>query len=367
LSFFDEDDEPRRTSRPRRDADATDAGADRQTLLIRRAVALGAALIIAILLVIAVRGCLAAQRENALEDYNREVASLGRDSARGVGTEFFNLLAQGGESPQDLQTAISNFRVQAQTHLDQAEGLSVPDEMVPAQRSLLMSLQFRRDGLAYIAGRIRTALGDQGDAADEAVAQIAGQMQSFVASDAIYQGRVRPQIRGALDEAKLGGQEIPRSQFMSNLGWLAPATVSERLGQGGGGQEGTSREVRPGTHGTGLESVTIGNQRLGPGGEPNRIPLSDELVFNVRFTNQGENDEFDVRVTLTVTGGPRPIRARATIDTIAQGSTATAPLRLPSRPTTTEPVTIQVQVAAVPGERTTDNNEAEYAAVFVTP
>jgi hypothetical protein len=233
-----------------------------------------------------------------------------------------------------------------------------------------MALQFRRDGLDYIARRIRTALGDQGEAADEAVQQIAGQMQAFVASDAIYQGRVRPQIRGALDEAELGGQEIPRSQFLPNVGWLAPQTVAERLGQGGGGDDpaGGSREIRPGTHGTGLESVTIGNQRLVPGGEPNRIPLSNDLVFNVRFTNQGENDEFDVRVTLTVTGGAgQPIRARQTIDTVAQGATATAPLRLPQRPSTTEPVTIQVQVAPVPGERTTDNNEAEYAAVFVAP
>ncbi len=369
MSFFDEDDEPRST-RLRRAPSSTGAVADRQTLLIRRAVALGAALLIALLLVFAVRGCLDAQRENGLRDYNREVASIGRDSARGVGAEFFNLLQQGGESPQDLQTQVSNFRVQAQTHLDQAEGLSVPDEMVPAQRSLLMALQFRRDGLDYIARRIRTALGDQGEAADEAVQQIAGQMQAFVASDTIYQGRVRPQIRGALDEAELGGQEIPRSQFMPNVGWLAPQTVAERLGQGGGadgGGAGRSREIRPGTHGTGLESVTIGNQRLVPGGEPNRITLSNDLVFNVRFTNQGENDEFDVRVTLTVTGGNAPIRARQTIDTVAQGATATAPLRLPSRPTTTEPVTIQVQVAPVPGERTTDNNEAEYAAVFVAP
>jgi len=367
VSFFDEDDEPRRAPRARRAPSPSGALPDRQTLLVRRGVALAAAILILVLLVIAVRGCLDAQRENALRDYNREASSIAQESARGVGAEFFSLLQQGGESPQDLQTQISGFRVQAETQLDQAERLSVPDEMVGAQRSLLMALQFRRDGLDYIARRVRTALGDESEASERATREIAGQMQAFLTSDVIYRARVRPQIRGALDEAEIGGQTIAQSQFMRDIGWLDVETVQDRLGGGGGGAGGATDEIRPGTHGTGLESVTVGNQRLIPGGEPNRIPLTDELVFNVRFTNQGENDEFDVRVTVTVTGGPRPVRGSQTIDTITQGATATAPVRLNGRPPTDVPVTITVRVAPVPGERTTDNNEAEYAAAFVAP
>jgi hypothetical protein len=123
--------------------------------------------------------------------------------------------------------------------------------------------------------------------------------------------------------------------------------------------------VRPGTHGTGIESVSVGDLTLQPGGAPNRIPLRDDLTFVVRFTNQGENDEFDVGVSLTITGGPRPIRARTTIDTIVQGATANANLRLPQRPPTDVPVTITVRVSAVPGERLRENNEREYTAAFV--
>ena len=64
--------------------------------------------------------------------------------------------------------------------------------MKAAQQSLLIALELRRDGLGDIAQRIRTALGDQGEAADAAINQIAGQMQAFNASDVLYQAPRRP-------------------------------------------------------------------------------------------------------------------------------------------------------------------------------
>ena len=44
-------------------------------------------------------------------------------------------------------------------------------------------LEWRRDALEKIAGEIRTALGDEGEAADAAIEQIAGQMEVLMASD----------------------------------------------------------------------------------------------------------------------------------------------------------------------------------------
>jgi hypothetical protein len=369
LSFFDEDDEPRTTPRPRRAAPAGGVAADRQTLLLRRGLALAAALALLLLIVVGVRSCVSGQQESALRDYNREVASIGRESERGVGQEFFRLLGQrGNESPQDLQTSISQFRVQAQQQLRQAEELSVPDEMVPAHRSLLMSLQFRRDGLDYIAQRIRTALGDQGAASQAAVRQIAGQMQAFLTSDVLYEARVVPFIRNALAEREIAGQQVPVSRFLGDIAWLNPATVGERLGQSGGGATGGSRTPAPGRHGTGLDSVSIGNTRLQPGGVANRIPLTGDLAFLVRFTNQGENDESDVRVNVTIQPeNGRPIRLSNTVDFVRQGATAEASLPLTTRPPTDGPVTVRVEVARVPGEQLVTNNRGEYLVAFVAP
>ena len=115
LSFFDEDDEPRRTTpRPRRARPAGGGVAtDSQTLLIRRVVAGALALLIIVLLGIAVNSCRSSAHKNSLRDYNREISTIGQESAEQVGAPFFDLLTQGG-APQDLETNISSYRVQAE-------------------------------------------------------------------------------------------------------------------------------------------------------------------------------------------------------------------------------------------------------------
>ena len=371
MSFFDEDDEPRRTPRPRRGSVSAGAVADRQTLLIRRAVALGAALLILVLLVVAVRGCLDAQRESALRDYNREASTIGSQSSSQVGAEFFRLLGQGGsESPQDLQTAINGFRVQAEQQLKQADGLDVPDDMTAAQQSLLIALEWRRDGLTYIASRIRTALGDSGDAADAAIQEIAGQMQVFLASDVAYQTRVIPFIRAALERAledeEVGGQQIARSQFLPTTEWLDPAIVAERLGQqlSAGAGRNRNEPTGPGLHGTNIDSVGYGDTTLQPDA-PNSLSYSPDSTFSVQFTNGGDNDEFDVRVSVRIQGpSGEPITLTDTIDQIAPKASATAELALEDPPPLGAAVTIRVRIAPVPGEELTENNEATYQAIF---
>ena len=333
---------------------------------IRQAIAMGGLVLLAILLFLLVRSCANSRKENGLKDYNREVSSLVRESDTQVGQPFFQLLGQAGDqSPQDLQTNISGYRVQAEAQLKQARSLSVPDEMKGAQQSLLMALEFRRDGLGYIAERIRTALGDEGDAANKAITEITGQMQTFLASDVLYQARVAPFIRRALADEEIGGQRVASSRFLPGIEWLNEDTVAAQLGQqisAGGAKTG---QPAPGLHGTGLDSVTVGNTKLQPDA-PNRVPGGADTTFVVRFTNQGENDEFDVKVTLSIEGSGKPIRVSRTIDTVARGATAEASLALGQKPPTGAAVTVDVVVAKVPGEQKTDNNKASYDVLFTS-
>jgi hypothetical protein len=236
--------------------------------------------------------------------------------------------------------------------------------MEAAQRSLLIMLEFRRDGLGFIAGRIRTALGDAGAAANVAILQIAGQMQSFLASDVIYKARVAPLIKRALSDAKITGQRVPDTKFLPGVEWLSETTIAARLGQqlSGGGSKRTGTPA-PGLHGTGLESVTVGQTKLTPDA-PNRLPAAADTAFVVRFTNQGENDEFDVRVVLRIEGGPKALRVAKTVATVARGQTAEVTLDLGQKPPTGTAVTVTVEVAKVPGEQKLDNNKASYDVLF---
>ena len=367
MSFFDEDDEPRRAPRPRRAAGG-DVAADSQTLLIRRAVAGVIVVLVLLLLVFVVKGCRSSQHESALKDYNSEVSSIAGESARAVGGQFFQLLDQGGsESPQDLQTQISGFRVQADQQLKQAENMSVPDDMKAAQQSFLNTLEWRRDGLASIAERIRTALGDSGDAADQAIQQIAGQMQVFLASDVAYQTRVTPTIKSVLDDNSITGQQIASSTFLPDLAWLDPATVASKLGQqlSSGSGRNKNEPTGPGLHGTSIDTggVSYGDTTLQPNAS-NQLTYTSDAGFAVKFTNGGENDEFDVKVTVRIEGSGSPIVLTDTVDQVVAGAQATANLAFEKPPPLGAAVTIRVKVAPVPGETKTDNNESQYQAIF---
>jgi hypothetical protein len=368
LSFF-EDDEPTRTApRPRRGRPAGGSAADSQTLLIRRAVALVGGLLILVLLVIAVNSCRNSQKENALKDYNRQLSAIAVGSSREVGEPFFQLLTEGGGgSPQDLQTAISGFRVSAEQQYQQAEDLDVPSEMRGAQQSALIALEWRRDGLSRIAEQIRTALGDEGEAADAAIEEIAGQMAVFLASDVAWYTRVVPHIEGALEEAEIGGQEIVQSRFLPDPAWIEAETVAAELeqqlttGDGGAGGEPTG----PGLHGTGLDATSYGDVTLQPG-VSNRLTFVPDGAFSVRFTNQGDNDEFDIKVTLRIQSdaGGDPITVSDTIPRLVPGESAVAELPLESEPPLDTATTVRVTVARVPGEEKVDNNRSEYPVLF---
>jgi len=368
LSFFDEDDEPRRAPRPRRSRPAGGgvATADSQTLLIRRAVAGVVIVLVLLLLIFFVDSCRDSQRENALKDYNRQLSTIAAESARQVSAPFFQLLTEGaGSSPQDLQTQISGYRVQAEQQYEQAQRLDVPGAMRGAQESALIALEWRRDGLDRIAQEIRPALGDESEQADASIEQIAAQMQTFLASDVAWDTRVIPFIRRALDEYEIGGQEISRSQFLTDLSWLEPQTIATVLDQQlTSGRAGGGEPTGPGLHGSGLDSTSYGDVTLQPG-VSNQLTFEPGTNFTVNFTNQGENDEFDIKVTLRIVPeSGDPITTSETIPKVAVGQSATATLPLEDTPPLDTAVTIRVNIARVPGEEKLDNNRSEYPALF---
>ncbi len=370
MSFFDEDDEPtRRQPRARRPQPVGPAAVDSQQVWVRRAMALGLAVLLFVLLAIVVRACQDSQRKNALKDYNREVSALVQQSDSDIGDGFFALLQQTGrESPDDLQTSISGYKADADTLLDRAEKIDVPDDMTGAHRSLLIAFELRRDALQFIASRVATATGDPGDQADEAVEQITGQMQAFLASDVLLQSRVTPLVKNGLDDAEVGGQTVvATSGFLPDISWLQPPEVATALGTtlSEGGTNRDPAKDPPGLNGTGLVSTSVGDVTLTPDAS-NRVPLTDDLSFAVKFANQGENDEFDVEVVVTLepTGGGKQIQGRTKVDTINQGVEATANVQLASKPAVGTVYTVRVNVKAVPGEKKTDNNRGSYPVLF---
>jgi hypothetical protein len=109
--------------------------------------------------------------------------------------------------------------------------------------------------------------------------------------------------------------------------------------------------------------VNPGGQTLTAGGAV-QLKATPNLSFDVQVMNQGENDEKQVQVKLTVSGAGKPIVVQKTIPAIAAGQTGTASIPLAASPPTGLPVTVMVQILPVPGEKNTTNNKGTFAAVF---
>jgi hypothetical protein len=358
LSFLDEPDEPIRSRRrpPR------GAAVDRQTLRARRTVAVVGGLVLLILLVLGVRGCLDARKENAMEDYGDRSVELLRESKL-EGDALFELLQSEGGTDRvvDIQTALNGYRVQSSERVDRARDLDVPDEVSTAQRYLLDVLELRRDGLALTADAMRTALGDQ--ERREGTEDVTDAMQIFLASDTIDMLRFRRTLRDALEEEDLSVPDFPREPFVPDVQWLDAEFVSDQVNALRSGTGGGDEAATPGLHGNGIAAVTLGGTTLTPG-VSTTVQLTEDLAFEVQVQNQGENTETDVNVLVTVGEGDDAIELEEPIDTIAAGEIQTVTIPLSQQPPTGQNVPTTVEVEPVPGEEMTDNNVQEFSVLF---
>jgi hypothetical protein len=363
VSFLDDTDEaPRRSSTRRTPRRATPSPGGQQ-LLVRRIIGIGGVLLVLLLLVFLVKSCRNAQKEQAFRDYVRDVGAFAQESGQ-ESDQLFRVLTEGGQTPVELQNTVNGYASEAAQLVDRAKGASHPGELDGAHRYLIETLEFRRDGLKGIATDLPRALGDRGE---QATKNIAAQMRNFDASDVIYSQRFKPRAQAEVAKAKIGNEKVPDSSFLKDVDWLVPATVADRISRiaSGGGGGGTG-PLAPGLHGTGLGTVTVqpGGQVLNPNGAT-QIKAAPNLSLAVQVINQGENEEKNVRVRVSIRGSGKPIVLEDKLPVIAIGQTKTVNVSLSSTPPTGQPVTIQVEVLPVPGEKKTDNNKASFPAVFV--
>jgi hypothetical protein len=330
--------------------------------MVRRAAAVGAGVVVLILLILAVKGCRDSARKQAFRDYFRDVDGLMQQSNQESRALFGLLTRPGTQSAVQLASNVNGYRGEAAQLVERAKGLDRPDELKNASQFVTYVLELRRDGIAGVAQELPTALGDAGQ---EAAAQkISVYMRNFLGSDVLYTEKVVPGLRKPAKKEGLSGElQIPKSHFITDLGWLSASTVGDRIGRIRSG--GSAGPASPGVHGTGLGTVTVkpGGQTLAQGGAID-IKSSPNLSFDVQVMNQGENDESDVPVKVTISGAGKPIVVQQRLPTIAAGQSKTVSIPLAASPPTGRPVTITVQIVGVPGEKNLDNNKGTFAAVF---
>ncbi len=370
MSFFDDDDEEPPTTvrpahtqqpprpQPRRPQRAGGPGdIDHHAMMVRRRIAAAVGVVLLIVIVLLVNGCLKRGKQQALESYNTNVGKIGQESQAQVARPLFATLAgAAGKSALDVGSQVDQLRMQAQQQAEQAKGLSVPSEMAAAQRSFLLTLDMRVEGLTKIANLVRTALGGQ---AQQATSQIAGAMEILLASDVVYSQRVAPLIQQTLAANGITGQTTAASRFMPNLGWLQSSTVQAKLT----GKSAPGTAVAPGNHGHSLKGVSVGANTLAPSPTLNHVSGGANPTFTVMVENSGSFPETNVKVDVSVTSEGKTLSASHLIDKTEPGGTSNVDI----------PVTgvalgaasrVSVNIEAVPGENDLENNKGTYLVIF---
>jgi hypothetical protein len=326
--------------------------------MLRRTIAIIGAVVLVVLLVVGINGCLDSRKDTAFRNYASDVRAL-VSAEQDLSKRLFQTLSKPGTGDAlDVQTQVNAQRVDAEQLVERAKSTDHPGELSTAQGWLVTAFEFRADAIGKIANLLPTALGDKGRQA--AIDSIAGQMQALLASDVIYSQRAIPALTSAFSKRNIE-EKFPNVRFLPDLGWLDPDTVRTRLEKlaGSGSQTAT-----PGLHGTSLDGVTVqpAGTALTDSGI-NRVPLTDQLSFDVKATNGGDSEETDVGVSITIADG-KQIKVDQTIPRIAAGQSVTVSVPVTDKPDTGSVSTVTVAIAAVPGEKNTDNNKATYQVAF---
>jgi hypothetical protein len=326
---------------------------ERQQILLRRGLALGAGLLILILLVLGVRGCLNARKERALSDYAGNVTQIVEETDQ-TSKSFFDKLADPGSlSVTDFVGEVSADRSAMDNYVARVDALDTPGDMGSAQSALELVYDLRASAMAEIADKVSTALGDVGS--EKATAAIAKQMGKLFASDVLYATVVRPEIDAVLADDGIEGEDVPESAFVPDgTEWLDEDRIGEALAT----VSGSSTADVAGVHGLELLVTSINETELTPEGTTS-VSAEETPEVEVQVQNLGESTESGVTVSVSVDGGP-PLQAD--IPSIEVGETATA--TIPLTPTPRGEATLEVEAEPVPGEELSENNEATYTVVF---
>jgi hypothetical protein len=322
--------------------------------MLRRGLALGAGLVLLILIVLGVKGCLDARKNRALSDYARNVSEIVEETNRTSKSFFGKLNEPGGLSVTEFISQVNADRSAMDNYASRVEALGTPGDMSHAQRALELTYELRTSAMNEIAEKMSTALGDVGS--EQAMKGIAKQMRRLLASDEVYAAVARPEINGVLAKNGIEGDDVPKSIFLADeTRWLDEGEVSAALGSVSGSNSSSSSS---GVHGLGLISTAVNGTELSA---ESATPVIGEGTpeVEVEVQNQGESTENGIKVSVTVSGGTT---LSGTIDTIAAGESSTA--SIPLTPAPKGEVTLEVDVATVPGEKVSENNEASYAVVF---
>lgn len=329
---------------------------------LRLAVLIGAAILVIVVLVFAVKSCSGSGKKSAYEHYLAKVTVIANDSQQ-IGTNLTGALTTPGLKTAELATKLDGLAEQQRQDVKSAQRLAPPSSLRSEQANIVEALQFRVAGLSGLAATFRQTAGTKDVAGTGS--QLAQQAQRLTTSDVIWDDLFKKPVTDVLNKGGVSGVPVPDSNFISvtNLDFSSPrfwVPIVQRLnGAASGGGTGG------GLHGTGLVSVVAlpGKKQLDPNAAETTVTATTDLGFAVTIQDTGDSQEVQIKVTLTIQQ-QTPIVKTKTIPLINPGEQKTVIFRNLGQVQFATNTIVKVDVAPVPLETRTSNNSAQYHVIF---
>jgi len=357
MSFFEEDnsfteladEEERRKTR--RTASAP---------FVRFLIALGL-----VIVVVAVGGLLIPNwfHSRKVENYHTYIQTVSGllTESDAVGEELFKLLTEPGESTRkELQTQLDAYMEKSKRLTESAKETVTPDDMLEAHQWFVATMQLRSRGLENLKPSLMSALEVRDlDVSSEKVTRA---MQLLVLSDVAYEEFFATRASSVLQEKEISGVTVPGTRFISDSTLASQDRIKGVLNSL------KTAESLQSVHGVALIKVQAFPADMEiVEGETYDIQLAEDLRIVATVENQGNMEELDVPVTLTLDS---PKSTQPQIITV----------KIPSiKPKEQEQVTLsefdpadygetallKVEAGPVPEEKLTNNNALEAHVIFV--
>ena len=332
------------------------------TPLLRLLGLIAFAILIVVLLLLWAQSCQEDQKRESYSDYMTAMSSVASESER-IGRELSDALTTQGIKTAELQKQLAGLVDQQEVGAEEARSdIDPPGPLLDSHEAAIEALEFRVDGLAGLAEAFRRTQGSKDAAASGAL--LATQAERFVASDVVWDDLFKSPSVVILREEDVSGVEVPDSNFVQTPDLASTRSmvpIWERINGSAASGSGTPT----GLHGTNIESVKVvpGGQTLSTTTE-NVVEASTDLAFAVAVANSGDFQEVKIEVTLTIQQSPTPIVKKQTIQIINPDETKTVVFREFPAVDFGERQVMRIDVDPVPGERTAENNTAEYPVSF---
>jgi hypothetical protein len=327
--------------------------------MIRLLLLAAALIVLIVIIVVAVRGC---SSGGDASDYNRYMLAVADilERSDAVGGDLSKLLTDPGDTNRtQIQSKLDSFIASSEELDVEAQKLETPKVLFDVHQMFLVVMNFRQQGVTELKPAIMGALEVQDT--EVPAQQIQHALYYFTSSDFLYSEVFVRKTAKVLGEQEISGVLVPTSQFLSDPNLASKNEVLAILGRL------KSTGVLQAVHGVALKKVVaMPDDKEITGGGTFNLTMSDELTFVVTVENQGNMDETDVPVVVSLRSSEsaEPVEVSMKIPSIKANTEIEVTVEGLDPAEYGEVALLRVEVGPVQEEKYSDNNWIEADVIF---